>query len=219
MSERWLTFDCFGTLVDWQTGMSDALKPVAGSDHERLLSAYHAEELVAEHDYKPYREVLQVALRRAADSTGIPLADTDDRALVDAWGALPVYPDVGPALQAARDAGWSLCALTNCDDDLFAETKRTLPVQFDLVVTAQQVGAYKPELAHFRRFAEQTGATRANWIHCACSWIHDVLPASRMGIRSLWIDRDRTGHPAAQATRRAEDMQHFINDITEVEAA
>jgi 2-haloacid dehalogenase len=202
--DRWLTFDCYGTIADWNAGMLAALAAVAGDQGQALLAAYHRAELILEAgpSWLPYREVLTTGLRMAALRGGGRLAPGNESALVAGWPRLPVFADAGPALAALAAAGWKLAILTNCDDDLFATTAPRLPVPFDLVVTAEQVGGYKPDLGHFRRFAELTGATPATWVHVANSWVHDILPAARMGVRSVWVDRDITGHPAKLAERR-----------------
>jgi 2-haloacid dehalogenase len=131
---------------------------------------------------------------------------------------MPVFEDAGPALTALREQGWRLAILTNCDDDLFAATRPHLPVPFDLVVTAQQVGSYKPDLAHFRAFGDQTSVTANNWIHVANSWVHDMLPAARMGLRKIWVDRDGTGHPAKLAERRVTSMRRLPEAVADVSA-
>ena len=131
---------------------------------------------------------------------------------------MTVFEDTAAALGALTSAGWHLAILTNCDDDLFAATAPKLPVAFDVVVTAEQVRSYKPDLGHFRRFAELTGATPANWIHVANSWVHDILPAARMGLRSVWVDRDLTGHPAKLADRRITSMRRLPEAVSDVSA-
>ena len=131
---------------------------------------------------------------------------------------MPVFEDAGPALTALREQGWRLAILTNCDDDLFATTRPRLPVPFDLVVTAQQVGSYKPDLGHFRAFADQVSVTSATWIHVANSWVHDMLPAARMGLRKVWVDRDSTGHPAKLAERRITSMRRLPEAVADVSA-
>ena len=157
MADRWLTFDCYGTIADWNSGMGGALEKVAGRDAARLLSAYHQAELELEAGpgWMPYREVLTAGLASAARHEGITLPDGGEATFVRAWPDMPVFEDAGPALTALREQGWRLAILTNCDDDLFATTRPRLPVPFDLVVTAQQVGSYKPDLGHFRAFADQ----------------------------------------------------------------
>jgi len=217
---RWLTFDCYGTIADWNTGMLGALEPIAGERAAMLLGAYHRAESVLEAraQWGPYREILTDGLAWAAQRSGVALPPAADKALVDAWSEMPVFPDVAEALSMLASSGWRLAVLTNCDDDLFAATSANLPVPFEVVVTAEQVRSYKPDLGHFRRFAEITGATPVNWIHVANSWVHDILPASRMGLRSVWVDRDRTGHPAKFAERRITAMRRLPEAVADVSA-
>jgi 2-haloacid dehalogenase len=220
VADRWLTFDCYGTIVDWNTGMAGALEKIVGRDAARLLAAYHAAELELEAGpgWMPYREVLTAGLASAARHEGISLPGGAEAAFVQAWPDMTVFEDVAPALTALREQGWRLAILTNCDDDLFAETRPHLPVPFDRVVTAQQVGSYKPDLGHFRAFADQTGVTAADWIHVANSWTLDMLPAARMGLRKVWVDRDRTGHPAKLAERRVTSMRRLPEAVADVSA-
>src|SRR3954469_18523568 len=132
---------------------------VGPEDAERLLHAYHdlEAEIEAQRPAPPYREVLTETLRRAAEREGVALPPGAERTLVEHWHELPIFDDVGPALGALRDAGWSLAILTNCDEDLIATTVARMPVQFDLLVTAEQVGSYKPAHGHWQRFSELTG--------------------------------------------------------------
>jgi 2-haloacid dehalogenase len=215
---RWLTFDCYGTIADWNSCMLSALEPVAGAQAEALLGAYHRAESILEAapQWRPYRDVLTDGLALAAQRSGVALADGASGALVAAWPGMQIFPDVAEALTDLVRSGWRLGVLTNCDDDLFASTAAKLPVPAEVVVTAEQVRSYKPDLAHFRKFAELTGATPASWIHVANSWVHDILPASRMGLRSVWVDRDRTGHPAKFAERRITAMRRLPETVLDV---
>ena len=220
MADRWLTFDCYGTVADWNTGMTGALADAAVADAGRLLAAYHPAELEIEAapQWRPYRVVLVAGLARAAARERVTLPPGGEEAFVRAWPQMPVFGDAGPALAALRERGWRLAFLTNCDEDLFATTRDRLPVPVDEWVTAEQVHSYKPDLGHFRRFAEKTGATAENWIHVANSWILDILPAARMGLRSVWVDRDLTGHPAKLADRRITSMRRLPEAVTDVSA-
>jgi 2-haloacid dehalogenase len=217
---RWLTFDCYGTIADWNACMLGALEPIAGQRAAALLTAYHRAESILEAGprWRPYREVLTDSLALAARRSGIAVSAAQAEAFVAAWPSMPLFPDVGEALSTLASFGWRLAILTNCDDDLFACTAAQLPVPFEVVVTAEQVRSYKPDLGHFRKFAELTGATPANWIHVANSWVHDILPAARMGLRSVWVDRDHTGHPAKFAERRVTSMRRLPETVTDVSA-
>jgi 2-haloacid dehalogenase len=217
--DRWLTFDCYGTIADWNTCMREALEPVVGAAAPALLTAYHQAELALEAGpWRPYREILSSGLRWAARRQQVPLDPARAGALVAAWPNMTIFEDAGGALSALASAGWRLAILTNCDDDLFATTRPKFPVPFDIVVTAEQVRSYKPDLGHFRKFAELTGATPANWIHVANSWVHDILPAARLGLRSVWVDRDLTGHPAKLAERRITAMRRLPEAVADVSA-
>jgi 2-haloacid dehalogenase len=215
---RWLTFDCYGTIADWNSCMLSALEPVAGASSGALLAAYHRAEAILEAgpQWRPYREILTDGLTLAARRTGIPVPATAAGALADAWPQMDIFDDVADALAALVGSGWHLAILTNCDNDLFESTAAKLPAPFEVVVTAEQVKSYKPDLAHFRKFAETTGATPATWIHVANSWVHDISPAARMGLRSVWVDRDRTGHPAKFAERRVTAMRRLPESVLDV---
>ena len=197
---RWVTFDCYGTLADWRGGMAAAIRPLAGDATDRLMDAYYVAELEVEREYPRmrYREILAEGLRRAAALEDIALPQGGEYALSERWDEMPIFDDVGPALGSLRDAGWSLAILTNCDDDLIATTVAHMPVEFELLVTAEQVGSYKPAHGHWQRFAELTGERDA-WVHAANSWVIDIKPASELGLPRVWVDRDRSGHDAAIA--------------------
>jgi len=215
MPTKWVTFDCFGTLVDWHTGFATALRPIADDRVPELLAAYHRHEpiLEAERPHRLYKAVLETAVRRAASDLGLNLTDEQARALPMAWDALLVFPDVEPALESLRSAGYKLAVLTNCDDDLFARTQRGFRQPFDLVITAEQVKDYKPAHGHFRRFFRVSGVEMSNWVHVACSWFHDIATAREFGLKRIWIDRDRTGEQVDPGTIRLENASVLVERI------
>ena len=175
--------------------------------------AYHRFEAEIERGpYRPYREVLRACTARAAEEIRLPISGDDLDVLANFWEEQPVFDDVAPALRELRSEDWKLAVLTNCDDDLFARTQTTLPVRLDRVVTAQQVRAYKPALAHFRRFDELTKG-RAQWIHVAVSWFHDIAPAREYGVGRIWIDRDRTGEDPAAANRVLASLENLCDAL------
>ena len=206
--DRWLTFDCYGTIADWNAGLLAALAAVGGDQGQALLTAYHQAELILEAGpaWLPYRDVLTTGLQMAARRAGVRLAPGAEAALVAGWPRLPVFADAGPALTALAAAGWKLAILTNCDDDLFATTAPRLPVPFDLVVTAEQVRGYKPDLGHFRRFAE---AHRRDAGHLGArrQQLGARHPARRPDGRALGLGRPGHHGPSGQAGR-AQDHLH-----------
>jgi 2-haloacid dehalogenase len=208
--ERWASFDCFGTLIDWERGFRATLTASGASKPDAVVKAFHRHEAALEAEtYRPYREVTRMALERA-------IAETDDTihsatALTDSWASLPVFDDAVEALQQLRADGWSLAILTNCDDDLFALTAGELGVPIDRVVTAQNVRSYKPAPGHFFRFRETIGDSP--WMHVACSWFHDIVPAHRAGIPRVWIDRNRSHEDPALATAVLPDLHELASVV------
>ncbi|GAA3216879.1 HAD family hydrolase [Nonomuraea helvata] len=186
---RWATFDCFGTLVDWRHGIRTSADLIAPGQGARLLEAYsrHEHAVQAESPALRYRHVLAEALRRACADEKIKLNDDDASVLGTTLPYWPVFPEVAAELSALRAAGWHLALLTNCDRDLIAETRRRLPVPFDAVVTSEDVGAYKPSDAHFEAFRCSYEPT--TWVHVAQSYFHDMVPAHRLDIPRVWINR------------------------------
>ncbi len=195
MAGRWVTFDCYGTLVDWLGGMRAALAQVAPHDVDALLGAYHHHEpqVQAEHPTMRYRDVLTEALRRTAEAQDVVLAEPGAVVFARTLPDWPVFDDVGPALTELRAAGWQLAILSNVDDDLIAGTCERLPVRIDVIITAQQVGAYKPHPAHFHRFRSEIDPDA--WVHVAQSVFHDHTVAGRLGLPRVWINRQGEPDP------------------------
>ncbi|MBV8116773.1 MAG: HAD family hydrolase [Candidatus Eremiobacteraeota bacterium] len=199
MTDRWVSFDCFGTLVDWHGGFTAILARAGARRPQELVAAFHRHEPVVESEpYRSYREILRLALERAMRELRVDEA-LPSTVIADEWSTLPVFVDTAPTLRRLRDDGWLIAVLTNCDVDLFAQTAATLGASIDRVITAQDVHSYKPAPAHFRRFRETIGD--APWIHVACSWFHDIVPARNAGIPRIWVDRDRTGDDPSLASR------------------
>jgi 2-haloacid dehalogenase len=208
---RWATFDCYGTLIDWNAGIRAELARVFGEERAgELLVRYHELEPELEHDgTRSYREVMTEAMRRL----GAPAGEEDGLA-----GSLPgwrPFPEVPAALEGARARGWRLAILSNSDPDLIAASKERIGVQFDETVVAGESGSYKPALGHWREFATRTGATPANHVHVAASLFHDIGPANELGLRSIWINRlDET--PGPQPTRELPDLTGLPDALDEL---
>jgi 2-haloacid dehalogenase/putative hydrolase of the HAD superfamily len=190
-----LTFDCYGTLIDWERGLADAFATAARAggvvpDRGTLLTAYHeVEPAIQAERYRSYRDVLALTARRLAERFKWRLAEGDERFLPDSLSSWPPFADTNEALRRLAKAGYRLAILSNVDDDLLAATRRHLDVDFEFVVTAQQVGAYKPAPAHWDAARKRIGDAR--WLHVAQSYFHDIVPAQRLGIASAWINRKR----------------------------
>jgi 2-haloacid dehalogenase len=169
----------------------------------KLLDAYHRHERLveAEQPFRPYKQVLALSLSRAANEIGVALSDEQATVLSKEWHRQPLFDDVEPALALLRAAGWNLAVLTNCDENLFAQTHDCFRERFALVVTADRVRSYKPAAAHFKFFRERTGVRIEDWVHVACSWFHDIVPARELGLRHIWLNREREKQNAAGTLR------------------
>ncbi len=198
-----ITFDCYGTLIDWETGISAALVRAAAAEGHTLeaaqaLQAYaEIEPRVEAEAYRRYRDVLTETAQRVCERLGWPLTREHARFLAESLPSWQPFADTNQALEHLVAAGYSLGILSNVDDDLLAATRRHLTVTFDLIVTAQQVGSYKPAHRHFTEARQRIADKR--WLHAAQSYFHDVIPARALGIPVAWINRKR--EPAFDAGR------------------
>jgi 2-haloacid dehalogenase len=206
-----LTFDCYGTLIDWETGILAGLRTALvphGVDarDEALLEAYAAVEARLESGpFLPYRTILAIAARSVANDLGVEITDDEAATFGDSVGDWPAFEDSTQSLRRLRRR-FKLGVLTNCDDDLFAASSRRLDVEFDWVVTAQQVGSYKPNAHNFEALRERlrhAGIASARILHVAQSLYHDHVPARRLGLSTVWIDR-RHDRPGSGATPPAD---------------
>jgi 2-haloacid dehalogenase len=184
--ERWATFDCYGTLIDWNGGISRELVRLFGvRDADEKLRRYHElePEIQREDPSLSYREVMATALVRL----GAP-ADEND-ALADALPEWEPFPEVPAALGDVRARGWRLAILSNSDRDLIEASVARLGAPFDETVVASEIGSYKPAPRHWEEFFARTGADRVRHVHVAASLFHDIAPATTLGLRTVWINR------------------------------
>jgi 2-haloacid dehalogenase len=202
---RLLTFDCYGTLIDWETGILSALRPVLAAHGKsiadsELLSLYSELESEAETgEFRPYREVLQSVVRGLGERLGFTPTESQARSLPDSVSTWSPFPDTVEALSKLKTR-YQLAVVSNVDDELFAPTARRLKVPFDYVITAQQARAYKPSLQMFKLAQQRTGAMKGQWLHVAQSVYHDVVPARSLGIATVWVNRPST-RPGAGASK------------------
>jgi 2-haloacid dehalogenase len=203
--ERWATFDCYGTLVDWNSGIRAELEKLFGVERaDELLARYHELEpqIQASNPGVSYREVLTIALERLADETGLTLPEGEASALARSLPSWPVFEDVRDGLMEARERGWRLAILSNTDRDLLDVSMDAIGVHFDLSIVAGEIGSYKPALRHWEVFRERVGgADSIRHVHVAQSLYHDIAPASELGIPSIWINRtEEPDDPRASRT-------------------
>jgi 2-haloalkanoic acid dehalogenase type II len=197
--ERWATFDCYGTLIDWNGGIRGELVRLFGEERaDALLVRYHVLERELEGDgTRTYREVLTEAMR------GLAVPPDEEDALARSLPGWKPFSEVPQALEAARERGWKLGILSNTDRDYIEASLGQLGVPFELAIVASEVGSYKPALGHWRAFEERVG--RLPDVHVAASLFHDIGPANELGLRSIWINR--LGEtPGPQPTRELPDL-------------
>ena len=186
MEERWATFDCYGTLIDWNAGIGRELERLFGAARgAELLHAYHELEpqVQREDPGRTYREVMAVALARL----GAPAEEQD--ALGRSLPGWEPFPEVPAALDEARARGWRLAILSNTDRDLLDASLARIGVEFEQTIVASEIGSYKPAHAHWDEFFARSGASRVCHVHVAASLYHDIAPATALGLRTIWINR------------------------------
>ena len=215
---RWATFDCYGTLVDWNAGIAAELGRLLGeSDRDGLLSRYHEIEprVQSEHPTWSYRDVMAAVLSQLASETGVSLADSEHDALGRSLPQWPVFAEVPDALAQAHARGWRLMALSNTDRDFIEASIAAIGVPFEGAVVASEIGSYKPGHRHWEAFYELTGADRDRHVHVAQSHFHDIVPAHELGIPSVWINRlHERGEPAP--TRELPDLNGLADVLDEL---
>jgi 2-haloacid dehalogenase len=192
VAERWATFDCYGTLVDWNAGIRGELERLFGVGiADELLARYHElePEIQSQSPGASYRTVLTVALERLAGEAGLALPEGETSALARSLPVWPVFPDVAPALAEARERGWHLAILSNTDRDLIDASMVAIGIAFQLAIVAGEIGSYKPAPKHWEAFREHAGVDADAHVHVAQSMYHDIAPASELGIPTVWINR------------------------------
>jgi len=215
-----VTFDCYGTLIDWDRGIVDAFADAVAAhggnlDERRALETYERVEPIVEAEgYRSYREVLTENVRRVARELGWALPESRAGFLAESLPSWPPFPDTNAALERLARAGFRLGILSNVDDDLLAGTRRQFRVDFDLIVTAQQVRSYKPADGHFLEARQRIGGKR--WLHAAQSHFHDVVPCQRLRISVAWVNRKGLVVPGTQKAERElrtlTELAHWLEE-------
>jgi 2-haloacid dehalogenase len=211
MAERWATFDCYGTLIDWNGGIRRELARVFGDERaDEQLERYHeVEPALQAGGERTYREVMAAAM----EALGAPEAERDS--LGEALPSWQPFPEVRSALEAARARGWKLALLSNTDRDFIESSRQQIGVPFELAVVASEIGSYKPAHAHWLCFFEETGAPRVGHVHVAQSHFHDIVPAHELGLRSIWINRygERRSPPPTQELSDQSQLPETLDEL------
>ena len=209
--ERWATFDCYGTLIDWDGGVRRELVRVFGEDaaDEKLVEYHRVEPGLQESGQLTYRQVMTDAMRALGAPAG------EEHGLAEALPGWRAFPEVPASLQELRRRGWKLAILSNTDDDLIAASQVQLGMVFDEVVVAQEIGSYKPRHKHWEEFFARTRAPRAGHVHVAASSFHDIAPSNELGLTSVWINR--TGETSEHTpTRELTDLFALPETLAEL---
>jgi 2-haloacid dehalogenase len=188
--DRWATFDCYGTLIDWNGGIGRELERLFGTEHvARLLNAYHELEREIEHERPTatYRDVLTTAPCLLAEREDMPLAAADEDALARSLPSWQPFPEGAAALEDARARGWKLAILSNTDRDYLDASLELIGVPFDASIVASEIGSYKPGHRHWETFAERVSPEVH--VHVGASLFHDIAPATELGLPTVWINR------------------------------
>jgi 2-haloacid dehalogenase len=202
---KFLTFDCYGTLIDWETGILGALRSILKSHSKTLSDAdilnHYAkvESAIESGEFKPYREVLKEVVYLFGVLLKFKVTEQEANSLPESLNDWRPFPDTVPALQSlARH--YKLCVISNIDDDLFAHSARQLEVPFHVVVTALQARSYKPSHNNFQLALKKIGAPKEQVLHVAESLFHDIVPARELGIKNVWVDRSKGKRGRASRT-------------------
>ena len=218
---QWVSFDCYGTLVDWETGISDAVAGVFARhgvrrSRQEILALFSDSEpkVQAGGEFLDYRRVLHDVMELMAWEVSIRLPSAEADALPESLPRWPVFPDATDALRKMQQR-YRLAIISNVDDDLFRQSEEALGVRFSAVITSKQAGTYKPDLNPFYEAQERLGLDDAldRWLHVGESLFHDIGPANRLGVDSVWVNRpDRGG-----GSRRTDAVPSLeVPDLTEL---
>lgn len=192
MTIRYLTFDCYGTLIDWRRGIEKSLADTFGRlplHGDALMKAYVAEEKLEEATYQKYREVLRKTALRLSERLGLRATEGSATRFANSVPSWPAFPDTAKVVGELGTRGYRRYILSNVDIDILKDTIRRSRLEIDGFVTAEEVGSYKPAHGHWLRFMEETGAAKSEVLHVAQSLYHDILPAEELGINSVWVNR------------------------------
>jgi 2-haloalkanoic acid dehalogenase type II len=216
LNYRYLTFDCYGTLIDWRTGIEHELRGALGKVRlggQDLLARYVAAEREEEMSYKKYREVLRLTAKSLSGALGVEISDEVARGFAASVPTWPAFPDTAKFLRDMGSRGLKRYILSNVDDDLLEDTISRNGLQVDGFVTAEEVGSYKPQVGHWLKFMQKTGAEKECVLHVAQSVYHDIVPAQELGISSAWVNRYGDAMPTVASPLYVSDSLGHLAEV------
>ena len=211
-----VTFDCYGTLIDWETGIRNAFRRASGGrstiDRTGVVELYEEEErrIEKEQPYRRYRDILSLTALAVSKKTGWRLSQAQSQLLSEELPNWTPFPDTNPALERMAKR-FKLGILSNVDNDLLRGTLKHFTVPFDMTITAERVKSYKPGLAHFQEARRIIGG-ESKWLHAAASKYHDIEPAVSLGIRTVWVNRKNI----PRQDPRSQGSVKQVKDLTEL---
>ena len=219
-AERWATFDCYGTLIDWEEGIGDSLMSLwPDAARDALVERYHEiEPRVQLQGALPYREVMRQAVVLLAADEGLPLAEEDEYRMAEQLPSWRAFPEVPGALAELRGRGFNLAILSNTDPDLLDASLERIGVPVDARITAADAGSYKPAPGHWERFFAETAADRERHVHVAASLYHDIEPASKLGLKAVWVNRlqETSDLPRAAELKDLSRLPDVLDEVVPV---
>ncbi len=218
MNVMYLTFDCYGTLIDWRTGLEANFRSYArlGSSVEvDIFKKYQEIEASKEHGYSSYREILESSFMELAHQLDIHPSNEDAKGFAESIKSWPSFEDTVSTLRSLGTKGYKRIILSNVDKDLLKGTISHSRLEVDGFITAEDVKSYKPKEAHWTRFLDQYGAGKGEVIHIAGSLYHDIIPSSRLGLKTIWVNR--YGEPNEENIRptyEVESLSEILDILT-----
>lgn len=194
--KKYITFDCYGTLIDWEGGIRDAAKKLADAKGfdiklDDISDKYIKVELEVESEqYRKYHEVLQTSAKRLFQKEGFVISDNDALEFANSIYSWPPFPETKESLTKLKNKGYKLIILSNIDNQIIQKSIQLMGISFDGVVTAEEVGSYKPAFGHWEEMLKRVNAKKEEVLHVAASYIHDIIPAKKQGFDVIWINRN-----------------------------
>ncbi len=202
-NKKYITFDCYGTLIDWEGSLHSVFQKYADNKNiklnmDGLTQRYiKIEYEIEQEQYRKYKEVLKIATKRLFKEEGFEISDENTDILVNSIHKWPPFNETRQILSTLKNKGYKLMILSNIDEDIISESIKLIGINFDGIITAEKVKSYKPAYKHWQEMLKQFNAVKEEVIHVAASYIHDIIPAKEQSFNTIWINRNNEKITAA----------------------